>query len=47
MKDLNRFKKEFRKEDNIDEDNISAHTDFHTNRRTRGIIVNIIEKAQN
>ena len=47
MKDLNRFKKEFRKEDNIDEDNMSAHTDFRINRRTRGIIVNIIKKVQN
>ena len=47
MKDLNRFKKEFRKEDNIDKDNINIHTDLRINRRTRGIIVNIIEKAQN
>ena len=47
MKDLDRFKKEFEKEDDIDKDNISAHTDSRINRRTREIIVNIIEKAQN
>ena len=47
MEDLNRFKKEFGKEDNIDEDNMSAHIDSRINRRTRGIIVNIIKKAQN
>ena len=47
MEDLDRFEKEFGKEDDVGEDNMSAHTGPRTNRRTRGVIVNVMEEAQN